>query len=88
MRQIYRLAGTGGNRQIAAVVRGSDEMKSSGMSSPSLGLWWRSAAALSAALAVDASLTDNRTLAFVTVALTAALMVYAGAAIAGQRTRG
>jgi hypothetical protein len=63
-------------------------MKSSGMSSPALGLWWRSPAALSAALAVDASLTGNRTLAFVTVALCAALMVYAGAAIAAQRRRG
>jgi hypothetical protein len=63
-------------------------MKSLGMSTPALGLWWRIAVALSAALAVDASLTDNRTSALVTVALTAASMVYAGAAIAGQRTRG
>jgi hypothetical protein len=83
MRQIYRLADSGGNRQIAAVVRGSDEMESLGTSAVALGLWWRIAAAPSAILAVDASLTDNRTLAFVTVALCAALMVYAGAAIAG-----
>jgi hypothetical protein len=63
-------------------------MKGLGTSSSALGLWWRSAAALSAALAVDASLTGNRTLAFVTVALCAALMVYAGTTIAGQRKRG
>jgi hypothetical protein len=62
MRQIYRLAGSGGNRQIATVGRGSDEMKGLGTSAVALGLWW-----LSAALAVDASLTDNWTLAFVTV---------------------
>jgi hypothetical protein len=87
MRQSYRLARPGGNGQIAALRRGSDETKGLGTSALALGLWWRIAVALSAALAVDASLTDNRTLAFVTVALTAALMVYAGAAIAGQRTR-
>jgi hypothetical protein len=68
MRQIYRLAGSGGNRQIATVGRGSDEMKGLGTSAVALHLWWRIAVALSAALAVDASLTDNRTLAFVTVA--------------------
>jgi hypothetical protein len=62
-------------------------MKGLGTSALALGLWWRIAVALSAALAVDASLTDNRTLAF-TVALCAALMAYACAAIAGQRTRG
>jgi hypothetical protein len=56
-------------------------MKGLGTSALALGFWWRIAVALSAALAVDASLTDNRTLAFVTVALTAALMVYAGAAM-------
>jgi hypothetical protein len=88
MRQIYRLAGSGGNREIAAVVRGSGQMKSPGTSSPALGFWWRGAAALSAALTVDASLTGNRTLAFVTVALCAALTVYAGVAISAQRTRG
>ena len=68
-----------GNRQIAAVV---------GTSAPALGLWWGSAVALSAVLTVYASLTDNGTLAFVTVALCAALMVYAGAALVDQRTRG
>jgi hypothetical protein len=73
---------------FCGVVRGSDEMKGLRTSALALGLWWRIAVALSAALAVDASLTDNRTLAFVTVALCAALMVYAGAAIAAQRTRG
>jgi hypothetical protein len=88
MRQSYRLARPRGNGQIAALRRGSDEMKGLGTSALALGLWWRIAVALSAALAVDASLTCNRTLAFVTVALCAALMVYAGAAIAAQRTRG
>jgi hypothetical protein len=63
-------------------------MEGLGTSALLLGLWWRIAVALSAVLAVDASLTDNRTLAFVTVALCAALMAYAGAAIAAQRTRG
>jgi hypothetical protein len=88
MRQIYRLAGSGGYRQISASRRGSDEMKGLGTSALALGLWWRIVVALSAALAVDASLTDNRTLAFVTFSLCAALMVYAGAAIAAQRPRG
>jgi hypothetical protein len=63
-------------------------MKDLRTSAPALSLWWRIAGALSAALAADASLTDNRTLALVTVALCAALMVYAGAAIAGQRMGG
>jgi hypothetical protein len=88
MRQFYRLARSGGNREIAAVVRGSGQMKGLSTSALALGLWWRIAVALSAVLAVDASLTDNRALAFVTVALCAALMVYAGAVIAGQRMRG
>jgi hypothetical protein len=88
MRQIYLLAGSGGNRQIAAVVRGSGQMRGLRTSALALGLWWRIAVALSAVLAVHASLTDNRALAFVTVALCAALMVYAGVAIAGQRMRG
>jgi hypothetical protein len=87
MRQIYRLAGNGGNGQIAAV-SGSDGMTGLGTSVSALGLWWRSAVALSAVLAICAAVTDNRTLAFVTVALCAALMVYAGAAVADQRTRG
>jgi hypothetical protein len=55
-------------------------------SAPLLGLWWRSGAALSAVLAVDADVTENRTLAFVTVALCAALIVYAGAAVSGHRS--
>jgi hypothetical protein len=88
MRQSYRLARLGSNGQIAASRRRSDAMKGLGTSALALGLWWRIAVALSAALAVDASLTDNRTLAFVTVALCAALMVYACTVIAGQRTRG
>jgi hypothetical protein len=54
-------------------------------SAPALGLWWCGGATLSAALAVDADATDNRALAFVTVALCAALIVYAGAAIANHR---
>jgi hypothetical protein len=54
-------------------------------SAPALGLWWCGGATLSAALAVDADATDNRALAFVTIALCAALIVYAGAAIAGHR---
>jgi hypothetical protein len=87
MRRIYRLADSGGNRQIAAVVRGSGQMKGLSTSALALGLWWR-LVALSAVLAVHASLTDNRALAFVTVALCAALMVYAGSAIAGQSMRG
>jgi hypothetical protein len=86
MRQSYRLVGSGSNRQIAALT-GSEEMNGLRTSPPALGLWWRSGAALSAALAVDADVTDNRRLAFV-VALCAALIVYAGAAVAGQRTRG
>jgi hypothetical protein len=68
MRQFYRLARSGGNREIAAVVRGSGQMKGLSTSAPALRLWWRIAVALSAVLAVDASLTDNRALAFVTVA--------------------
>jgi hypothetical protein len=87
IRRIYRLADSGGNRQIAAVVRGSGQMKGLSTSALALGLWWR-LVALSAVLAVHASLTDNRALAFVTVALCAALMVYAGSAIAGQSMRG
>jgi hypothetical protein len=62
-------------------------MKGLSTSALALGLWWR-LVALSAVLAVHASLTDNRALAFVTVALCAALMVYAGSAIAGQSMRG
>ena len=41
-----------------------------------LGRWWRGAAALSAALAVAAHLTENRTLAFVTVGICVALLIY------------
>jgi hypothetical protein len=60
-------------------------MKGHEMSAPALGFWWCVGAALSAALAVDADATGNRALAFVTVALCAALIVYAAAAIAGHR---
>jgi hypothetical protein len=63
------------------------KMKGLRTSSPVLAHWWRGAAAVSAALAVDASATENRTLAFVTVALCAALMVYAIAAFATPRKR-
>jgi hypothetical protein len=52
-----------------------------------LGRWWRGAAAVSAALAADAGFTDNRPLAFVTLALCAALMVYAAAAIIRSQGR-
>jgi hypothetical protein len=85
MRQSYRLVASGSNRQIAVLGRGRDGMNGYEMSAPALGLWWCVGAALSAALAVDADATDNRALAFVTVALCAALIVYAGAAIAGHR---
>jgi hypothetical protein len=44
-----------------------------------LGRWWRGAAALSAALAVAAHLTENRTLAFERVGICVALLIYAAA---------
>jgi hypothetical protein len=62
-------------------------MNGRGTVGPALRLWWCSGAALSAALVVDADVTENRTLAFVTVALCAALIVYAGA-VCGSSTRG
>ena len=53
-------------------------------SAPFLSRWWQSAAALSAVFVVDASLADNRTLAFVTLALCVALIAYAFASIAEE----
>ena len=82
MRQIYSLARSGGNGQIGAARTWSDKMKGHGNTSV-LGHWWRGAAALSAALVADAAFTDNRTLAFVTLALCAALMIYAAVTVGG-----
>ena len=56
-----------------------------GTPAPTLGLWWRGAAALSAVFAVHASLEDNRTLALVTLALCVALITHAFATIAEGR---
>ena len=53
-----------------------------------LGLWWQGAAVLSVALVVDAKIAEDRTLAFLTVALCAALMVYAASTIAAMPKRG
>ena len=59
-------------------------MKIRGSSTAGLSHWWRGAAALSAAFASDAGFTDNRTLAFITLALCAALMVYAATVFDSQ----
>jgi hypothetical protein len=75
------LAATG---QITAIGRGGDTMKSATV----LGLWWRAAAVLSAALVVDAKIAENRALAFLTAALCAALMVFAASTIAAMPKRG
>jgi hypothetical protein len=53
---------------------------------PSLGLWWRSGTALSAALAVDADVTENAPWHSSRLPSVAALIVYAGTAIAGHRS--
>jgi hypothetical protein len=56
--------------------------------SPVLSHWWRGTAALSAAFVADAAFAHNRTLAFVTLALCAALMVHAAATVGGARRPG
>ena len=53
-----------------------------------LSRWWRGAVAVSAAFAADAGFSENRALAFVTLALCAALMVYAAAAVVRSQERG
>jgi hypothetical protein len=87
MRQTYRVAGLGSNSQIAAAGSGSEKMKGFGTSTPVLSHWWRRAAALSAAFAAVAGFTDNRTLAFVTAGLCAALIVHAAATVWSSQGR-
>jgi hypothetical protein len=59
-------------------------VKSLEMPVTALSHWWRTVAALSTVLLVDASLAENRALAFVTFALCGALFVYAIATITGR----
>jgi hypothetical protein len=54
-------------------------------SAPMLSCWWQATVALSAVFVVYASLADNRSLAFATLALCAALITHAFATIAEER---